>query len=260
MADADSAFIASEWHTNLCAASKKAGDFLNVPEQRPASPASLKVALILSGVSHLTMSSMKHTHRNMKRRSRQFAIVAAAGLFAAACGGSESSDSAASEPGPGDIVVNTEGADPESTSDVSEEELALQFAQCMRDQGIDEWPDPATNADGSIDITGGGAVGPGPASEVAFGSDEAQAAIPVCGPIIAGASFLPNNGGGMTTEAQDQLLAFAQCLRDEGVDVSDPDLSDGAAGLLDWEFDTEDPANADAIEACQTLFAGAVGG
>ena len=64
----------------------------------------------------------------------------------------------------------------------------------------------------------------------------------------------------MTTETQDQLLAFAQCLRDEGVDVSDPDLSDGAAGLLDWEFDPEDPANAAAIEACQTLFAGAGGG
>jgi hypothetical protein len=55
-------------------------------------------------------------------------------------------------------------------------------------------------------------------------------------------------------------LAFAQCLRDEGVDVSDPDLSNGAAGLLDWEFDPEDPANAAAIEACQTLFAGAGGG
>ena len=234
---------------------------------------------------------MKHTHRNMKRRSRQFAIVAAAGLFAAACGGSESSDSAASEPDPGDIVVvedaapqaetntdadaaasgagddsgadivvSTEGADPESTSDVSEEELALQFAQCMRDQGIDEWPDPVANADGSIDITGGGVVGPGPASEVAFGSDEVQAVIPTCGPIIAGASFLPNNGGGMTTETEDQLLAFAQCLRDEGIDVSDPDLSAGAAGLLDWEFDPEDPGNADAIEVCQTLFAGAVGG
>ncbi|MDX2381837.1 MAG: hypothetical protein QNM02_19020 [Acidimicrobiia bacterium] len=241
----------------------------------------------------------------MKRRSRQFAIVAAAGLFAAACGGSESSDSAASEPDAGefvivdaapeadpgdivvvedaapqaetntdadaaasdagddsgaDIVVSTEGADPESTSDVSEEALALQFAQCMRDEGIDSWPDPVANADGSIDITGGGVVGPGPASEVAFGSDEVQAVIPICGPIIAGASFLPNSGEGMTTETEDQLLAFAQCLRDEGIDVSDPDLSDGVAGLLDWEFDPEDPANADAIGACQTLFAGAGGG
>lgn len=240
------------------------------------------------------MSSMKRTHRNVRRLSRQFAIVAAAGLFAAACGGSESSDSAATEPDegeiiivdaapeadPGDIVVvedaapqaetNTDadaaasdagadpGVEPEPATDASEEELALQFAQCMRDEGVDNWPDPATNADGSIDITGGGAVGPG--GGVAFASDEVQAAIPVCGPIIAGASFLPNSGQGMTTETQDQLLAFAQCLRDEGVDVSDPDLSDGAAGLLDWEFDPEDPANSDAIEGCQTLFAGASGG
>ena len=240
------------------------------------------------------MSSMKRTHRNVRRHTRQFAIVAAAGLFAAACGGSESSESAATEPDegeiviveaapetdPGDIVVveDTEpqaetntgadasasdaeadpGVEPEPATEASEEELALQFAQCMRDEGVDNWPDPATNADGSIDISGGGAVGPG--GDVAFGSDEVQAAIPVCGPIIAGASFLPNNGQGMTTETQDQLLAFAQCLRDEGVDVSDPDLSQGAAGLLDWEFDPDDPANAAAIEACQTLFAGAGGG
>ena len=239
------------------------------------------------------MSSMKRTHRNVRRHTRQFAIVAAAGLFAGACGGSESSESAATEPegeivivesapdtDPGDIVVvedaepqaetNTDadasasdaeadpGVEPEPATDASEEELALQFAQCMRDEGVDNWPDPATNADGSIDITGGGAVGPG--GDVAFGSDEVQAAIPVCGPIIAGASFLPNNGQGMTTETQDQLLAFAQCLRDEGVDVSDPDLSNGAAGLLNWEFDPDDPANAAAIEACQTLFAGAGGG
>ncbi len=248
--------------------------------------------MTLPGGSVPTMSSMKYTHRNVRRLSRRFVVVAAAGLFAAACGGSESSDSAATEPEDGeivvvdvatsqastntdvasdaaaspagdsgaDIVVSTEDADPESTSDASEEQMALQFAQCMRDEGVDDWPDPIANADGSIDITGGGAVGPGPASDVAFGSDEVQAALPVCGPLIAGASFLPNNGGGMTTETQDQLLDFAQCLRDEGVDVSDPDLSDGAAGLLDWEFDPADPANAGAIEACQTLFAGAVGG
>jgi len=240
------------------------------------------------------MSSMKRTHRNVRRHTRQFAIVAAAGLFAAACGGSESSESAATEPDegeiviveaapetdPGDIVVveDTEpqagtntgadasasdaeadpGVEPEPATEASEEELALQFAQCMRDEGVDKWPDPATNADGSIDISGGGAVGPG--GDVVLGSDEVQAALPVCGPIIAGASFLPNSGGGMTTETQDQFLAFAQCLRNEGVDVSDPDLSNGAAGLLDWEFDPEDPANAAAIEACQTLFAGAGGG
>ncbi len=173
---------------------------------------------------------------------------------------SSTAESDAGDDSGADIVVSTEGADPEPASDASEEELALQFAQCMRDEGIDNWPDPATNADGSIDITGGGVVGPGQASEVAFGSDEVQAAIPICGPIIAGASFLPNNGQGMTTETKDQLLAFAQCLRDEGIDVSDPDLTDGVAGLLDWEFDPEDPANADAIEACQSLFAGAAGG
>ena len=126
--------------------------------------------------------------------------------------------------------------------------------------GFENWPDPATNPDGSVDLSGGGAVGLGPSSAVTLESDEVRAAIPVCGPLIAGASFLPNNGQGVSIEAQDQLVNFAQCLRDEGIDVSDPDLSGGATGLLDWDFDPGDPANADAMEACQTLFAGGSGG
>ena len=156
--------------------------------------------------------------------------------------------------------LDSEEEDTATADELTDEERALLFAECMRDEGIENWPDPATNPDGSVDLSGGGAVGLGPSSAVTLQSDEVRAAIPVCGPLIAGASFLPNNGQGISTEAQDQLVNFAQCLRDEGIDVSDPDLSGGATGLLSWDFDPGDPANADAMEACQTLFAGGSGG
>jgi hypothetical protein len=246
------------------------------------------------GATH--SARLKGTANRTPRPPRTtLSLAALAALTLAGCGGSNS-DSAGDDPeqaadvGAGELVIdeNAAGAastdetpqtepevdtlgssdevDPSEeeqaipTTDLSDEERALAFAECMREEGVSSWPDPATNSDGSIDLSGGGAVGLGPTSEVALSSDEVQVAIQACGPLIAGASFLPNNGAGMTTETQDQFVDFAQCLRDEGVDVSDPDLSDGAAGLLDWDFDPDDPANAAAIEVCQTLFAGAGGG
>ena len=179
--------------------------------------------------------------------------------------GSASTDESPQIESESDTLGSSDEADPSEeeatipTTDLSDEERALAFAECMRDEGVSGWPDPATNSDGSVDLSGGGVVGLGPTNDVPLNSDEVQVAIQACGPLIAGASFLPNNGAGMTTETQDQLVAFAQCLRDEGVDVSDPDLSDGAAGILDWDFDPGDPTNAAAIEVCQPLFAGAEG-
>ena len=228
----------------------------------------------------------------LRCRTAAFAVFAAALIVS--CGGSSSETSndtseLANSPEIGELVIDEDAAsapsgngtlsipstsesldvssdldseeeDTATADELTDEERALLFAECMRDEGIENWPDPATNPDGSVDLSGGGAVGLGPSSAVTLQSDEVRAAIPVCGPLIAGASFLPNNGQGISTEAQDQLVNFAQCLRDEGIDVSDPDLSGGATGLLDWDFDPGDPANADAMEACQTLFAGGSGG
>ncbi len=198
------------------------------------------------------------------------AVLAVAGLLLAACGGDDEGNSATPEVVIDGVADAAEPADdPAGTEDAgsgaSDEELALQFAQCMRDEGVD-WPDPVTNADGSIDLFGGrgpaGAAGGG-----ADGGDEAaQAAFEICGPLIEGASFLPG-GGEIDTEIQDSFLEFTQCLRDNGLDVDDPDFDNfgpggggggggGAAGLFGDGFDPQDPAAQAAIEACQGVFAG----
>lgn len=210
-------------------------------------------------------------------------MIAAAGLLAASCGASDGSADTTSTDDPGEIVIEgatstapaadstTEAAEETGGADAAtsqgEEELALAFAQCMRDEGID-WPDPTTAADGSIDITGG-AAGPDGNSDIDPQSTEVSTAFDVCGPMIEGASFLPGDGDGFDAESQDRFLEFAQCLRDQGLDVEDPDFSElgaggrpgggGGGGLFGENFDPQDPANADALEACQDLFAGGPG-
>ena len=157
-------------------------------------------------------------------------------------------------------AVDSSADDPELDPGASDEERALNFARCMRDEGVN-FPDPAVNADGSIDMLGNGTPG-----SLQPNSDSFQSATEVCGPIVAGASFLP---GADIDEAvaQENLLAFAQCLRDLGFDVIDPKLSDvladgpGAlARAFGENFDPTDPANADAVQECQRVIQGNANG
>ena len=133
-------------------------------------------------------------------------------------------------------------------------EQGREFAQCMRDHGVD-MPDPQTAEGGSGD--GGGVritVSGGPNSN-------ADAAMEAC------KDKLPNGGvpPSMSPEQQEQLRQFAQCMRDHGVDMPDPDPNNGglrisqsggpAAGM-----GPDDPTFKAAQEACKDKLPGAVGG
>ena len=212
------------------------------------------------------------------RKKKIILAVGAAGLLLTACGGGGDDNSTDAEPqivvlgddtadsgSEGEIVGVDEGTGDGAgggetlAADATEEEQALAFAQCMRDEGID-WPDPTTNADGSIDLFGGAGRGDG---QGGGGVDDGRrAAFDICGSLVEGASFLPGGAGGFDAETQDSFLEFTQCLRDNGVDIDDPDFSNPGGdgdqrGRFGGSFDPQDPANADAIEACQGLFAGA---
>ncbi|RZV40973.1 MAG: hypothetical protein EX269_16975 [Acidimicrobiales bacterium] len=198
----------------------------------------------------------------MKSRNLLILLLALA-LGAAACG-SDGGDTV--EAAPLIVVEGTQAPDAEPTegsvdqpdadatdasADQTDEELALEFTQCMRGEGVD-LADPTVDADGSIQL-----FQPGANSNIDPNDPDVTDAFEVCGDLIAGASFLP--GAGLDqSEIEDALLGFAQCLRDLGFDVDDPDLSGGfaggPAGIFGDNFDPTDPANADAVQECQAAF------
>jgi len=124
----------------------------------------------------------------------------------------------------------------------------------VRDQGVDI-ADPTVDADGNLTLGGGGSGGG--AGVPTIDHDALVAAQEACGEVPTGAF-----GSGLrdTTEFQDAALVFVQCMRDEGLEVADPDFSTtsgpGGGGML-GDLDRSDPAVIAALETCQSDFAAA---
>lgn len=166
------------------------------------------------------------------------------------------------ETGQAAVAEPAEPAVEERTSreDLTDEERLLDFAACMRDNGVD-FPDPVMEADGTITFgarPGGGGGGLAVLREIARDPD-LPAARSACEGLLEGASFGPGQGGIDLVEIQDSLLEFARCMRDHGVDIGDPDMSrlipgpddDGQPGGPFGEIDTDDPDFAPAFAVCQ---------
>ncbi len=84
-----------------------------------------------------------------------------------------------------------------------------------------------------------------------------------CGGGVAGAgggdgSAAATETGGDTTRPEESMLAFAQCMREHGVDMPDPQFKEGGAGFMAVEIDPEDEDFQAAEQACKHLMAGAV--
>ncbi len=154
----------------------------------------------------------------------------------AACGdsgdsgdsGDEASDApaAAADDGGGSAGSSGGGA-----SDRQEEILA--FYQCLRDNGLDV-EDPAQ--DGMINLEGLDPNDP-----------QNQAIIEGCSSEhLSGGGPSGGGGGGADPEA---LVAFTQCMRDQGIDMADP-APDGALTVPDG-VDPESPEFQTAMGECQ---------
>ena len=119
------------------------------------------------------------------------------------------------------------------------EKAGLEFAKCMREHGVD-MPDPQT---GGGPGGGGGFIMVGPAESAAVAGDatggtkvdgeglpeEFKAADEACRHILD--DLIQDGGPPMDAEAQDRALKFAQCMREHGVDMPDPDFSGGGGGF-----------------------------
>ena len=132
----------------------------------------------------------------MSRKLRPLAALAMVALIGAGCGGNGGSDGG-----------NTTAAN---------QEKAVKFAECMRENGVSEFPDPDASGRLTIDgVVNGSSIDPS--------SPTWKAAIDACKDLQP-PGF--TGGGERSSGQQEAALQFAQCIRDNGV----PDFPDPASG------------------------------
>lgn len=185
---------------------------------------------------------MIETHRRKVRPlARSTGLLAGLLMSAVALAGcSTSSDQQIATAGGGAQPAPTASSSDPSSEDIDEQRLA--FAQCMRENGI-PMADP-----GSESGPGTGFRDLGDVDRDTL--DEARTACD---------SLRPNGGGRNSADLSDadkqNLLAMAQCLRDEGFAVPDPTF-DGRGGFLrpgpDSSINPRDPDFQAALESCST--------
>ncbi len=157
------------------------------------------------------------------------ALLIGAALAVSACGGSSG--------GGGQGNAGAAGSSPSDSANSG----ALAFAECMRANGITNFPDPPS--------AGGPAIAPSgldPTSPQFLNAENACAHL--------------EKGGNPGTSAQGQreLLKFAHCMRSHGItNFPDPNSSGGFSLPENADFSSTDPQYVAAQQACQSFLPGA---
>jgi hypothetical protein len=153
--------------------------------------------------------------------------IAALSLGVAACGG-DNEEPASASAGSGDQQKIREAE--------------LKFAQCMRENGVEKFPDP--------DANGGTRIAIGPDSGI--DPEEFEAASKKCDQYRA--DIRPELSEEERAEFKEQALEHSRCMREHGIEkFPDPQFSgDGKVtmALKRGEVDPEDPEFQAAEKAC----------
>lgn len=151
---------------------------------------------------------------------------------------------------------SNEPADPESTATGGAKNTtkAMKFADCMRDNGVGEFPDPDASGELTIDAVVNG-------TSVDTNTPAWKTAIAACKDLQP-AGF---TGRKATADEQEVRLQFAQCMRENGV----PDFPDPApdAPLIDTNRipsaagrgALDIPELQAAMDKCSAIFGGELG-
>ena len=126
------------------------------------------------------------------------------------------------------------------------EAARLAYAKCMREHGVDV-PDPKPGGNGMIQLAPGTGPGGGVDAET---FDSAQQAC---------AKYAEDMGGpgvaGLGEADKERMLKFARCMRDQGIDVPDPDFGEKGEVAVEVPLGSaDDPDFQAAHEACQRYF------
>ena len=153
-----------------------------------------------------------------------------------------------------ETVPSAEQADA-PTPQIDSEQATLDFAQCLREQGV-EVGDPSMSADGSMQMPPIEFVG-SPDEDPEAAMAEMDAIFAECESHLDGIALTASDpGAGVAFE--DALLEYAGCMRDQGIDMPDPDLS-GGGGVIDLGISGPGDQEEwdDAHKECQPILAGA---
>ncbi|MEN8115208.1 MAG: hypothetical protein ABFS21_12570 [Actinomycetota bacterium] len=176
----------------------------------------------------------------MRKTSTLVLFVILAVLTASCSSDSESQQIASLESETQSASADSDATGTDPIADT--EEAMLAFTQCLRDEGIDI-ADPTVDADGNVRF---GPIGSDSGVGVADPEEhmaEMDDAFEACGEHMEGVVTGPSDLD--FTELEDGILAYAQCMRDNGIDMADPDFSGGGAAvelgsLNDEEFQAAD--------------------
>ena len=188
---------------------------------------------------------------------RWILLVVALALVAAACGGSGDDGAGVASLSTIDSGGENSAAASTTDDDVDPEQALLELTQCVRDQGIDI-ADPTVDAEGNPQL-----------SRPEFGEDGPpegfREAIQECAQFLEGVTI--GRQGQDLSELQDSLVEYAACMRENGYQMDDPDLSafgqpgqggdqgQGGGGIF-GAIDPNDPDFQAANEQCEDILSG----
>ena len=164
---------------------------------------------------------------------RALALLAATLVFVACGGGPAASDDgvvslASPTPVPTGSAAPAESVDPEVAMEA--------FTKCMREHGVDVFVSVAGDGDN------GGMVGSGPVTNQHTANGDPQtggnapdkealaAADEACRDLLP-SGMIGDPDATMDPAVADQMLAFAKCMRDHGIDFPDPKFDGGGVSI-----------------------------
>lgn len=153
------------------------------------------------------------------------AVIAALPLFLAACGTGQTAGVATA----GGVSASAAAPSPSASGD------GVKFAQCMREHGIDvPDPEPGGNA---VRVRVGQGVDP---ATVDKANEECAQYRPIgAGPKMGDAAFA------------DAVQKYAKCMRDNGVDLPDPEVDGGRMMIKAPKGGLDSPEAKKAQELCE---------
>ena len=185
-------------------------------------------------------------------------LILCLSLTTISCGGSDDSSE-------GVITIDTptpEVIDTDSTPDNSDEriktdeEITTEFTTCLRGYGFDV-TDPTLNADGSVDLEGlRDSIMTDPNFDIS--SEKTVQALQDCLALLEDATFARAPTQEDQIELQDNLLDFAECIRENGIDIPDPEFSNDPRLIMQSMFEniTITPKVEKSIESCSGIIFG----